>query len=91
MAAALGMWWVWVAGGLLIGIVEVFAPGFFFLGFSGGAIATGLLVAVWPGLGLPVLVTVFALCSVAVWLGLRRIVGVRKGQFKRIDHDINEN
>jgi membrane protein implicated in regulation of membrane protease activity len=85
------MWWVWVVGGLLIGIVEVFAPGFFFLGFAGGAIVTGLLVAIWPGFGLSVLLAVFAVASVGVWLGLRRAVGVRGGQYKRIDRDINEN
>lgn len=85
------LWWAWVAGGFLIGILEVFAPGFFFLGFAGGAILTGLLVAVWPGLGMPVLMAVFAFLSVCVWLGLRRVVGVRAGQFRRIDRDINKN
>lgn len=91
MGDAWQLWWVWVSGGVLIGILEVFAPGFFFLGFAGGAVLTGLLVAVWPGLGTPILLAVFAVLSVGVWLVLRRAVGVRTGQFKRIDRDINKN
>jgi membrane protein implicated in regulation of membrane protease activity len=38
------LWWVWVSGGVLLGIIEVFAPGFFFLGFSVGAVITGLVL-----------------------------------------------
>jgi len=85
------LWWVWVAGGVGIAILEVFAPGFYFLGFAGGAVLTGLLVAVAPALAGPWLFVIFAGLSIAVWLGLRRAVGIRGGQFKRIDTDINEN
>jgi inner membrane protein len=90
-------WWVWVAAGLVIGILEVLIPGYFlFVGFAAGAVVTG----VWMGLGLPGAdwmaasvangLTVFALASLVAWLVLRQVVGVRGGQVKRIDHDIND-
>jgi membrane protein implicated in regulation of membrane protease activity len=91
MSAAWELWWVWVAGGMVLGIIEIFAPGFIFLGFAVGAVLTGILVAVVPGIGAPWLFVVFAVLSVLVWLGLRRAVGIRGGQYKRIDTDINEN
>jgi membrane protein implicated in regulation of membrane protease activity len=76
---------------MVLGIIEIFAPGFIFLGFAAGAVLTGILVAVVPGISAPWLFVVFAVLSVAVWLGLRRAVGIRGGQYKRIDTDINEN
>ncbi len=75
------LWWVWIAAGLALAILEVMLPGFLFAGFAVGAVITGG----WIGLELPGTVSVIA------WLGLRQVLGVRKGQMKRIDHDINEN
>jgi membrane protein implicated in regulation of membrane protease activity len=49
------------------------------------------LVAIAPGIAGPWLFLLFAVLSIAVWLGLRRAVGIRSGQYKRIDTDINEN
>lgn len=92
----LANWWVWVAGGLALGILELFAPGYLFVGFAVGGVVTGAVI----GLGLPgaaslaaspaLALTVFGLVSLAVWLGLRRLVGVRNGQVRRIEHDIND-
>ena len=39
------IWWAWVAAGLVLAILELFAPGFIFVGFAVGAVAVGLLVA----------------------------------------------
>jgi inner membrane protein len=89
--------WVWLSGGVLLGIIEVFVPGFFFLGFSTGAVITGLVLlaggpfAAWLAGSLAYTVLFFALVSLASWIALRRIVGVRKGQLKTFDHDINED
>lgn len=92
----LAHWWVWVAGGLVLGIVEVLVPGYIFVGFAIGAVLTGAVI----GLGLPggaalaaspaVALTVFAVLSLIAWLGLRRVLGVRSGQIRRIHHDIND-
>lgn len=87
------VWWVWVAAGFVIGIVEVAVPGFIFIGFAGGAIVTGMLI--WAGLlagsSLSVMLAVFAFASLVVWLGLRALLGKRPGQVKIWDKDINEN
>ncbi len=87
------VWWVWIAAGFGLGIVEVAVPGFIFLGFAGGAILTGILI--WLGIlaqsSLSVLLAVFAFASLAVWLGLRAVLGKRAGQVKLWDRDINDN
>lgn len=90
------IWWVWVAAGLALAILEVFVPGYIFVGFALGAVLTGAAM----GLGLPGsgwmmaepvnALVVFAVVSVLAWFGLRRGLGLRRGQIKRINRDINE-
>ncbi|MDE9450421.1 hypothetical protein J3R80_08050 [Aliiroseovarius sp. Z3] len=83
-------WWVWVAGAIALGILEMLAPGFIFVGFAVGALVVGLLLFLGVAPGLPWLLVIFAAVSLATWLILRRVIGIRKGQTKRIDIDINE-
>ena len=40
------VWWAWIVGALVLAILEIFAPGFLFLGFAVGAALTGILMAV---------------------------------------------
>lgn len=85
------LWWVWVAGGFALGILEVLMPGYIFVGFAIGAALTGALV--WLGVmgsNLPALLVVFALASLAAWAVLRRAFGLRRGQVKIWDRDIND-
>ncbi len=85
-------WWVWMIAGAVLAILEIMIPGFILLGFAVGAALTGLLL--WLGVlggSLAVLVLVFAVASLIAWLVLRRVVGVRHGQVKVWDRDINEN
>jgi membrane protein implicated in regulation of membrane protease activity len=84
-------WWAWVVLGFALGVLEVLAPGYIFLGFAIGAVLTGVLVGfgIAP-VGLPALILIFALASLVAWLALRRTVGVRKGQVKLWDRDIND-
>lgn len=92
MGALGDIWWVWVAGGLALAVVELIAPGFFFVGFAIGAVVTGILVLL--GLldgGNTVSLLAFSVISVIAWVALRKLVGVRKGQKKIWDRDINEN
>ena len=85
------LWWVWLAAALILAIVEVLAPGFIFLGFAIGVALTGLGIAVGlVGGSLPVLILVAAVLSLVAWLVLRRVVGLRKGQVKVWDRDVNE-
>lgn len=84
-------WWVWLIASAVLGILEVFLPGFILLGFAIGAATTGILL--WFGIlgaSFGWLLLVFALASLAAWIALRSLVGVRKGQVKVWDRDINE-
>jgi membrane protein implicated in regulation of membrane protease activity len=91
------IWWVWVAAGLALAILEVLVPGFLFAGFAVGAVLTGAIIGLGiPGTGWmlasPVnALVVFAVLSVLAWLAMRALMGVRGGQIKRIDRDINED
>lgn len=90
MADLAGSWWAWVILGFALGVLEVVIPGFIFLGFAIGAVVTGIIVGLGVPAGLPALILIFAVVSVVAWLVLRRVVGVREGQVKVWDHDIND-
>ncbi|WP_371171425.1 NfeD family protein [Aliiroseovarius sp. 2305UL8-7] len=84
-------WWVWVAGAIALGIFEMLAPGFIFLGFAVGAAVAGLILLVGAAPSLPWLLVIFGGVSLVTWLVLRQAIGVRKGQSKSFDTDINEH
>lgn len=85
-------WWAWIVLGFALGVLEVLAPGFIFLGFAIGAVLTGILVGlgIAPA-GISALLLMFAVMSVVAWLVLRRTMGVREGQVKIWDRDINDS
>lgn len=83
-------WWVWLAGAIALAILEMLAPGFIFLGFAIGAAAVGVVLLLGVSLSLPWLLVVFGAISLISWMLLRQLVGVRKGQSKTFDTDINE-
>ncbi|MBA4350009.1 MAG: hypothetical protein C0427_02025 [Rhodobacter sp.] len=86
------IWWVWIVAGFLLGMLEIMVPGYIFLGFAIGAVASGILVGIGVAPASPaLLVLIFAVCSLVAWLVLRRTMGVRKGQVKVWDRDINDN
>jgi inner membrane protein len=85
------IWWAWVAAGIALAIFEVIAPGFVFLGFAIGAVAVGVLVAVGLGLTLAWSLLVLAVVSVIAWVLLRQVFGIRRGQKRTFDRDINED
>lgn len=89
-ATLMGTWWVWVILGFALGVLEVLVPGFIFLGFAIGAVVTGVLVGIGVPAGPAALILIFAIVSVLSWLVLRRVVGVREGQVKIWDRDIND-
>ena len=85
-------WWVWMVAGAVLAILEVLIPGLILLGFAIGAGITGALL--WLGVlggSLAVLLLVFGVSSLIAWLALRSLVGVRHGQVKIWDRDINDN
>ncbi len=86
------IWWVWVVAGFLIGGLEILAPGYIFLGFAIGAVTTGVFLGLGILSGGPAfLLLTFALCSLVAWFALRKTMGVRAGQVKVWDKDINDN
>lgn len=91
------VWWAWGAAALVLAILEIFAPGFILLGFAIGAAVVGFLlllggpVAAWLVGSWPLTVLMFAVFSLVGWIVLRRVVGVRDGQTKLWDTDINDN
>lgn len=85
------VWWAWVVLGFLLGILEIIAPGYIFLGFAIGAVLTGVVAALGLTTSLPLLLLIFAVASVVAWLVLRRVMGVREGQVKIWDRDINDS
>ncbi|SMX46170.1 NfeD family protein [Actibacterium lipolyticum] len=85
------LWWVWLAGAVVLAILEVLAPGFVFLGFAIGAAATGGLLALGLTPHWATLALIFALVSLAAWFALRKVFGLKGGQVKTFDTDINDN
>ena len=88
------VWWIWIVAALILAIIEVFVPAFVFLGLAVGALVVGVslgfgLLGV-VGISVPMLLLLFAVASVVAALGLRAVLGVRRGQVKRWDTDINE-
>ncbi len=89
------VWWVWMSAGIVLGILEVLAPGFIFLGFAVGAGLVGLLlligVGAWLSSSASLLLLLFAILSIIAWLVLRKVMGVRQNQARIVETDINEH
>lgn len=83
-------WWVWMVIGLGLAILEVIAPAFVLLGFAIGAIVTGFMKLLGLTFDLPVTLVVFAIISLASWIVLRRVFGVRHATPKIWHKDIND-
>lgn len=85
------IWWAWLAFGLGLAILELLAPGFIFLGFAIGAVVMGIVLAIGVAFTLAWALVVFAVISVIAWVALRQVFGIRKGQMKTFERDINED
>lgn len=87
----------WLIAAAVLAAVELFAPGFFFLGFAGGAAVTALILWLAGGLfagaehGWAWPLLVFALVSAAATFALRRIFGMRRARSRSFDdEDVND-
>jgi len=85
-------WWVWMAAGLVLAIAEILIPAWIFLGFAVGAFAMGVMIwlGIGTGLSLSWSLVVFALLSLIAYVLLRQAFGIRRGQVKIWDRDIND-
>jgi inner membrane protein len=91
MAGYLSLWWVWICIALALGVVELLAPGFIFLGFGLGALAMVGVVLLAPGINVPALLALFAVLSLIGWIVLR--LGFRKQSSgaRIVTKDVNDN
>jgi membrane protein implicated in regulation of membrane protease activity len=92
MGGLLTEWWFWISVAAVLGIVEVLVPAFIFLGFSIGAVAVGLLLALGlTGLSPAATIALFAILSLVGYGLLRVLLGRSRGDIRVIDKDINDN
>ncbi|WP_254870022.1 NfeD family protein [Celeribacter sp. HF31] len=88
----LQQWWVWAVAAIALMGLEVLVPGFIFLGFGVGAGIVALLLALGLfGSNIAVILLIFAVLSLVAWLAMRQVFGLRKGQVKVWDKDINDD
>ncbi|CUH59674.1 MULTISPECIES: NfeD family protein [Thalassobacter] len=85
-------WWIWIVAAIILGILEMLAPAFVLLGFAIGAglVGAGLGLGVLTGFGLPALMAIFAIASLAGWIGLRLMFRIKGDKPKTFDYDIND-
>ena len=87
-------WWSWAIIAALLAGAELVFSGWILLGFAIGAALMALHVATsWPSFladSLPYALIAFGVLSLVSWLVLRAALGVREGQVKRFDHDVND-
>ncbi len=84
-------WWVWMSAALLLATAEVIIPGWIFLGFAIGALVLGVLLLIGvAGLSLPITLVIFAVLSLIAYIGLRWVFGLKTGQVRTFDTDIND-
>ncbi len=85
------VWWIWLCLAIVLGVLEILAPGYIFLGFAIAALLVSLvLLGFGPLFSLPVLILLFAVLSLISWLVLRKMFAARSGQVRKFDHDIND-
>ena len=93
----LSEWWFWAAAAIVLAIGEVLMPAYVLLGFAIGAAAVALVLIIGGPLAallvgsVPAMILGYAVLSLFAWLALRKVLGVRRGQVKTFDSDINEN
>ena len=93
----LSEWWFWAAAAIVLAIGEVMMPAYVLLGFAIGAAAVALVLIIGGPLAallvgsVPAMILGYAVLSLIAWLALRKVLGVRRGQVKTFDSDINEN
>ena len=90
MDTAVNLWWAWLAAALALGILEILAPGFIFLGFAVGAVVMAFVTAFAPTLSVPVALAIFSGLSLISWIVLRIAFKNQSSGARRVRHDIND-
>jgi membrane protein implicated in regulation of membrane protease activity len=80
-----------MSGALILATLEVLIPGYIFLGFAIGAGVMGLLILVGVSAsGLAITLVIFAVLSLIAYLAMRKFFGLKTGQVKVWDTDVND-
>jgi len=80
-----------MSGALILATLEVLIPGYIFLGFAIGAGVMGLLILLGvSATGLALTLVIFAILSLISYLALRKYFGLKTGQVKIWDTDVND-
>jgi len=80
-----------MSGALILATLEVLIPGYIFLGFAIGAGVMGLLILVGVSAsGLAITLVIFAVLSLVAYLAMRKFFGLKTGQVKVWDTDVND-
>lgn len=91
MDTLVSIWWVWLAAGLALAVLEVLAPGFIFLGFAAGALIMTGVVALFPtAMMAPAALALFAGLSLVAWIVLKQAFKSQSSGARRVTHDIND-
>ena len=91
MADYLTFWWVWICIALALGVIELLAPGFIFLGFAIGALVMAGIVNLFSITHVAALLALFAILSLAGWIVLRAVFRNQSSGARIITRDVNEN
>lgn len=85
-------WWVWLAGAVVLAILETLAPVFVFLGLGAGAAVIGVLLAVGITFGGSVawMLVAFAAISLVFTVAFRFALGGKVDETKTFTDDINK-
>jgi membrane protein implicated in regulation of membrane protease activity len=80
-----------MSGALILATLEVLIPGYIFLGFAFGAAVMGMLILLGVSAsGLALTLVIFAVLSLISYLVMRKVFGLRTGQVKIWDTDVND-
>jgi membrane protein implicated in regulation of membrane protease activity len=80
-----------MSAALILATLEVLIPGYIFLGFAIGAGLMGLLILFGiTASGLALTLVVFAVLSLISYLAMRKYFGLKTGQVKIWETDIND-
>ena len=91
MSGLITIWWVWICASLALALIELLVPASIFLGFSLGALAMALIVAVFTITNTAALLALFAGLSLIAWLVLKLAFRRQSSGRRVVTHDINDN
>lgn len=88
--ALFGTWWAWICIGIVLVMLELMLPSYFFLGFGIGAVLTGLVLLTGMTLTVQSVFLTFSILSFISWIVVRRAFRHPNSDAKTFDRDIND-